>query len=307
MDQTVIKLTQNDGYVTRLFYYETSNDTPLGTVLILHGMAEHHKRYLDFIQALTNEGFDVYTYDHRGHGTDKKLSDLGFIAKKNGAAILVEDARTVCDYIKEHGRSKKLAVFGHSMGSLTLRCLLQSYEEMDCAIISSSTMPPRLISWFGSFLAGALCRFQGPKRPSAFLQKAMFGGKAYTSLCTRTSYDWLTRNNTIIGRYIDDPYCGFLCTTSFYRDLAQLAFRSADKHAINKTRKNIPVLFLAGDKDPVGGNATQILRLHKIFSSLGFTNAELKVYPESRHELLNELNSEEVYRDIMTFLHKTLQ
>ncbi len=307
MDQAVIKLTQNDGCTIRLFYYEAATNTPLGSILILHGMAEHHKRYLDFIQALTKEGFDVYAYDHRGHGTDKKLSDLGFIAKKNGATLLVKDAYAVCNYIKEYGRSKKLAVFGHSMGSLTLRCLLQSYEEMDCAIVSSSTMPPRFISWFGSFLSGTLCLFQGAKKQSSFLQKAMFGGKAYTSLCTRTSYDWLTRNNTIIGRYMDDPYCGFLCTTSFYRDLSQLAFQAAAKRGINKTRKDLPVLFLAGSKDPVGGNGTQIIKLHRLFTTLGFDKAELKIYPEARHELLNELNAEEVYSDIITYLHKTLQ
>lgn len=305
MNTSYLQLTQQDGFKTRLFYYETSAEHVLGSILILHGMAEHHGRYLDFIQSLTSEGFDVYAYDHRGHGTDKKLSDLGFIAKKKGASLLIEDALTVCRYIKEHGRSEKFAVFGHSMGSLILRCLLSVYDEPDCTIVSSSTMPPLAVSRAGIVLANLVCLFQGAKKRSAFLQKTMFGGKDYTSLCTRTTYDWLTRNNTIIGKYIDDPYCGFTCTTSFYRDLVRLVARAAGKKTITGTRKDLPILLLAGDKDPVGGYGTQIVRLHKRYLASGCT-AELKLYPDNRHEILNELNAPEVYSDIISFLHTHL-
>lgn len=306
MNTTTTRIIQNDGYVTNLFCYQTSSDTVLGNVVIFHGMAEHHERYLDFIQTLTKEGFDVYIYSHRGHGTDKKLSELGFIAEKNGATILVNDALSVCTYVKGNGRSQKLAVFGHSMGSMVLRCLMQIYDAMDCSIVCSSTMPPVLFSKFGTLLGNIICAFRGAKSRSTFMQNAMFGGKAYTSLCTRTSNDWLTRNNTLVGKYIDDPYCGFLCTTAFYRDLTVLAARSATKRNIDKTRKNLPILFLAGTKDPVGGYATQIVQLHNTYTSLGFEHTELKLYPEARHELLNELNYEEVYEDIITYLHKNL-
>ena len=135
----------------------------------------------------------------------------------------------------------------------------------------------------------------------------MFGGKLYTSLCTRTTYDWLTRNNTVIGKYIDDPFCGFTCSTSFYRDLILLCKRSATKRNITKTRKDLPILFLTGDKDPVGGYASQIIALQKLYNKLGFTNTSLTIYSEARHELLNELNAEEVYQDIFNFLHAHLQ
>lgn len=307
MEATTIRITQNDGYVTHLFCYQTVKNTILGNILLLHGMAEHHERYLTFIHALTEEGFDVYAYDHRGHGTDKPLSELGHIAGKKGATLLVEDARTLCQYIKENGRSDKLAVFGHSMGSLILRCLLQTYDAFTCAIVSSTTMPPVAVSKTGAFLADTICLFRGAKKPSAILHQAMFGGKAYTSLCTRTTFDWLTRDHTIVDKYIDDPYCGFLCTASFYRDLANLSAIASAKTGIAKTRKDFPLLILSGTKDPVGGYGTQIEKLHQLYSSLGFTQAEMKLYPEARHELLNELNADEVYHDILTYLHAKLQ
>lgn len=307
MEPTQIQIKQKDGYLTTLHSFETVGETPLGSVLIMHGMAEHHGRYLDFIQALNQQGFDVYIYDHRGHGTDKKLSELGFIAKKNGASIIVEDALTVCNYIKETARSKKLALFGHSMGSIILRCLIQKQDDFACAISSSTTMPPLAFSTIGVAFGSLIAMIQGPAKKSEFLQKLMFGGKAYTSLCSRTTYDWLTRNNTVIGKYIDDPYCGFTCTTSFYRDLGALCKQAAIRRNIAKTRKDFPLLFLTGDKDPVGGYSTQLIALQKKYNKLGFTNTALTIYAEDRHELLNELNAAEVYQDIFNFLHAHLQ
>lgn len=306
MKSTQIQIIQKDRYKTSLILFETSNEVSLGSVLIIHGMAEHYVRYLDFIQALNKQGFDVYAYNHRGHGTDLKLSDLGFIADKNGASLIVEDALTICNYIKETARNKQLAILGHSMGSLVLRCLLQEQDDFACSIIASTTMPPVFVSTTGSIMANAVSLIQGPAKKSKFLQQLIFGGKAYTSLCTRTTYDWLTRNNTIVGKYMDDPFCGFTCTTSFYRDLILLCKRSAIKRNIAKTRKDLPLLLLTGEKDPVSGYGSQVIALQKIYNKLGFTNTSLTIYTEARHELLNELNAEEVYQDIFNFLHAHL-
>ncbi|MBP3609119.1 MAG: alpha/beta hydrolase [Lachnospiraceae bacterium] len=305
MESNYVRIKQLDGYQTRLFQYETQKPV-LASILILHGMAEHHERYLPFIQQLNQEGFDVYIYNHRGHGTDKKLTELGYFAPKGGSDLVVNDAHTICRYIKDCGRSEKLAVFGHSMGSLILRCLIQQYDAMDCAIVCATTMPSFFRANTGLLITRLACLFRGPKKQSKALDKMMFGSKKFTSLCSRTSCDWLTRNNTIVGKYIYDPYCGFICTTSFYRDLLLLAKRAGNKKNILKTRRNLPVHFLAGDKDPVGGYAKEVLRLHSIFRQLGFSDTGITVYPDARHELLNELNADEIMADAITFFHQKL-
>lgn len=306
MENNYIHIKQKDGYQTRLFQYPAATETIAGSILILHGMAEHHGRYLSFIQTLCQEGFDVYTYDHRGHGTDKKLSELGFLAKKRGASLVIEDAITICQYIRENSRGSKFAVFGHSMGSLILRNVLWQYHNIDAAIVSSTTMPSVITAGAGLVFSSLAVAFRGSKKRSAFLNRLMFGSKNYTSLCTRTQYDWLTRNNTLVGKYMDDAYCGFICTTSFYRDLVLLAIRSAKKKNLAKARKNQPILFLAGDKDPVSNYSRQLLKLQQLHNTLGFTEASTIIYPDARHELLNELNSDEVIQDILTFLHQKL-
>lgn len=306
MEKKYIHIKQKDGYQTRLFHYPAATEEILGSILILHGMAEHHGRYLSFIQILCQEGFDVYTYDHRGHGTDKKLSDLGFLAKKDGASLVTADAVTICQYIRENNRGKKFAVLGHSMGSLILRNVLWQYHDIDAAIVSSTTMPSAITTSAGLIFSSLAIAFQGSKKRSAFLNRLMFGGKNYTSLCTRTQYDWLTRNNAQVGKYMDDAYCGFICTTSFYRDLVLLAMRSSKKKNLVLTRKDQPILFLAGDKDPVSNYSKQVLKLQQLYNTLGFTEASTIIYPDARHELLNELNSEEIIQDILTFLHQKL-
>lgn len=306
MEALINNISQKDGTCTKLYCYQTSLDMVHGNVLLLHGMAEHCGRYLNFIQKLTEEGFDVFIYDHRGHGADKTPDELGFIAKKDGHRLLIEDALTICRHIKKTGRSDKLSVFGHSMGSMILRCLIQEFDDINSIIISSSTMPPVSFSKIGGLLAGILTRLKGPETVSSFLGNLMFGGKAYTDLCTRTSYDWLTRNETVIDIYMDDPCCGFVCTTSFYRDLANLATLSGNKKNIARTRRDLPILFLTGDADPVGGCSKQILQLHNIYKQLSFTDTQIKVYPRARHELINEPNAPEVYADIVTYLKQTL-
>lgn len=306
MEAYITDILQKDGTVTKLHCYQTSHDTVLGNVLILHGMAEHFGRYSDFIQSLAKEGFDVYTYNHRGHGSGKTPDELGFIAKKDGYRLLIDDAHAVCLHIQKNGRSNKLSVFGHSMGSLVLRCLTQTYDTLDSIILSSSSMPPVAFSKAGGIIAGILAHLTGPNTTSSFLQNLMFGDKSYTGLCTRTSFDWLTRNEAVIDRYMEDPCCGFVCTTSFYRDLANLAVLSSLKKNIAKTRRDLPILFLTGEMDPVGGCSKQIIQLHNIYIQLSFTNIRLKVYPDARHELINEPIASEVYEDIITYIKQTL-
>lgn len=303
MKTEVIPIQQKDGYRTRLFFYSTSSDTVLGSILLLHGMAEHHGRYLEFIQRLTLEGFDVYAYDHRGHGTDKALTELGYFARKGGASLVISDALQICNHIKENGRSKKLAIFGHSMGAIMVQCLIQQYPDFTCAVVSSTTAPPASLSGFGVCFCNLLCLLQGAKKQSPFLHKLMFEGKLYSTLCTRTTFDWLTRNNTIVGKYIDDPYCGFVCTTSFYRDLVTLTKKANTKRNIRKVRKDLPIAFLTGTKDPVGGYTKGIRRLHKTYQKLGFTKLSLTIYEDARHELLNEFCVEEVTTELIRFFH----
>lgn len=304
-DSTYITLKQNDGYIIKITHYDCP-EPPKASILILHGMAEHQKRYQAFAQFLVKSGYDVYSYDHRGHGTDKKLSDLGFFSAEKGYQLVVDDAIAVSEYIEKNNRSNKFFLFGHSMGSIIARNVIQLYDKYNGVVICGTPYPPRLLTNMGLLLASMIKRFKGAKHLSPFLSNLMFGGKKYTSLSTRTAFDWLSRSNPVVGAYMHDPYCGFTCTASFYHDLLKLTQHAAKKNLIKLTRTELPLYVIAGEKDPVGSYGKDTQKYLSLLKKMGFSNLTSKLYPECRHELLNELNNEEVYNDIRQWISKRL-
>ena len=296
-----IIIEQNDGYATKVTHY-ISGDEPKASLLILHGMAEHKERYQDFAGFLADNGIDVFTYNHRGHGTDQKIKDLGFFADKNGHQIVIDDVINVSKYVKKNNRSSKFFLMGHSMGSLIARNVIQTYSDYDGVIIMGTSFPPRLVSKAGLFIGRLHVKMKGPKSISPFMNALMFGNKRYTALATRTAFDWLSRSHPVVGAYMNDPYCGFMCTASFYRDLLKLVLNSSKKSLIKKTDRNLALFIISGDHDPVGGYGTEIKKFISTLKILQFNNIESKLYPECRHELLNELNKEEVYEDILNWI-----
>lgn len=302
-DIKYITIKQTDGYITKLTHYVCPK-RPKAAVLILHGCAEHQKRYTAYAEYLVSESYDVYSYDHRGHGPDTKLSELGHFANENGYRLVVEDAVNISEYIKNNNRCDKLFLLGHSMGSLIARNVIHSFDKFDGVILCGTANPPWVMLRAGLLLSSIIKKFKGPKYYSSFLKKLVFEGKKYSSLTSRTAFDWLSRNNTIVGSYIHDPYCGFTCTASFYNDLFKLTANAGNKKLMKATRRNLPLFIISGDKDPVGGYGKEVNRYINAMKKYGFTNLVFKLYPNCRHELLNENNNAEVYSDITQWMEK---
>ena len=298
-----VTIKQNDGYITKLTYLSCKK-RPKASILIMHGMAEHQKRYYTFAQYLADSGYDVFLYDHRGHGTDKKLNELGFFSYDKGYQLVVEDAITVSEYIEQNNKSSKFFLFGHSMGSLIARNVIQSYDKYNGVILCGTVYPPKFIIHSGLFMTALVKKIKGPKYVSPYLNRLLFGSKKYTILANRTAFDWLTRSHPVVGAYMHDPFCGFICTASFYHDLLKLTANAANKKLVRTTKLNLPIFIISGEKDPVGGYGKDIKRLLSLYKKIGFTNITHKLYPDCRHELLNELNKEEVYTDIEHWISK---
>ena len=301
MDSNAELITQKDSYKTVLYHFY-SDAEPKASIIILHGMAEHHKRYYTFAKFLNSNGLDVYLYDHRGHGTDKIMKELGFFSNSKGYKKVVDDALEIIKHVKKNNRCKKLLLMGHSMGSLITRNVIQQYDELDGVILCGTTHPPKLKVKPGLALASINRFFFGPAHRSKFLNNVLFGGKAYTRLISRTSFDWLSRNNPAVGAYIHDPYCGFICTISFYQDLLMLAANASSSFFMKKTRNTLPMLVISGSQDPVGNYGKEVNRMLSLYRKWGYTGVTGKLYPECRHELLQELNADEIMKDILSWI-----
>ncbi|MFU0826107.1 MAG: Hydrolase-4 domain-containing protein [Lachnoclostridium sp.] len=303
MDSNVNQIIQKDGYKTALYHYYSETE-PKFSIIVLHGMAEHHKRYYPFAKFLNANGIDVYLYDHRGHGTDKSMKELGFFSNSKGYVKVVDDAIEVIKYVHKNNRCNKLILMGHSMGSLIARNVICQYDDLDGTILCGTTHPSKAKIQLGLFLAGANRFFYGPAHHSNFLNNLLFGSKAYTRLISRTSFDWLSRNNLSVDAYINDPYCGFVCTSSFYHDLCKLTINASTPSLMKKTRKYLPVFIISGEQDPVGGYGNEINHLLALYHKWGYNKVEGKLYPECRHELLQELNADEVMTDILSWIQE---
>ncbi len=305
MGQKTIEINGAEGYKIKLFIFETDSNPVRGSILLLHGMAEHYGRYLDFIRTLNEAGFDAYIYNHRGHGKELPQEELGFFAKKNGDKLVIEDAVKAMEYVYENKRSKNCALFGHSMGSLIGRNVIQKFDKMDCVLLCGTGFQADAMCKSGMAVSSIVSFFCGAKHKSPFLNKLMFETKVYLRDCKRTKSDWLTKDEKVVDAYRADPACGFICTASFYHDLISITGNA--KWGIEKTRHDLPILIASGEDDPVGDFGVGIKALYEKYRELGFTDVSMKLYPGDRHELLNELDKEAVYKDFIEFFGKHME
>ena len=298
-----ITLTQKDKYQTVIYPHFTDAEKVRGSVVILHGMAEHHDRYNDFADFLNENGYDVFLYDHRGHGKDKKYEELGHFADNGGYRLVVSDAIAVLAYVGNNNRGDRLILFGHSMGSLIARIVISEFDTLDAVVIAGTTNPPALKTTMGCLLASCTKLLKGPGYRSPFLSNITTGYKSFSKISNRTKFDWLTRDNTVVGQYINDPCCGYLCTSAFYYDLIKLTSIASSVKTIRKVRTDLPILVISGIDDPVGGYGQEVSKYYALLQRYGYNASQCVIYDECRHELLNELNKAEIINDILKWMN----
>lgn len=275
-----------------------------GVVQIAHGIAEHVERYDRFAAFLAENGFAVVANDHLGHGKSMaNESCRGFFADNGGWELAVGDMRRLCRLTSDEYPGLPYFLFGHSMGSFLSRTFIIRFPELLSGVILSGTgqQAPALLTC-GKLLGSVEIRRHGRRYVSSKLDKLAFGAYNKGFMPTRTSYDWLSRDTDEVDKYIADPLCGFMATSGLFHDMmGGLKFIGDDRN-IERMRKDLPVFFLSGTQDPVGENSKGVLRVYNSFLGAGMEDVTLKLYPGGRHEMLNELNYQEVQRDALTWL-----
>lgn len=280
-------------------------EIPVKAVVSLHhGMAEHIERYADFVNYLTSKGIAVFMHDMANHGrSNQNPDDLGFFGETNGWSGLIKDYKTVFDLAAKTYPNEKHIVFGHSMGSFVVRCFDAQYPNLSDCSVYMGTGGSNPAAGAGLAAAAVISALKGAHHRSKLMDKLAFG--SYNSKFEkRTAYDWLTRDKNIVDKYIADPLCGYLFTINGMRDLLRLNTAANSNEWYEKVRKDLPILLISGAEDPVGEYSKGIDEVYNKLVESGHTAVEEKLYPECRHEVLNELNKEEVYEYIYSFLNK---
>ncbi len=273
---------------------------------IAHGMAEHIDRYADFMTYLAENGILAVAYDHIGHGkTAENDDELGYFAKKDGWQIVYRDVIAFSQAVKNEYPDKPFILMGHSMGSFIVRNAVTYAHDLYDALIIMGTGGPNPLSGIGLSLAKAIAKYKGEKYHSGLLQALTFG--SYNKKTDKKHpYEWLTYDGEIRKKYAADPHCGFLFTVSAMQDLITMQAEVNTDTWFTLVPKELPILLTSGEEDPVGSYGDGVRTVYEKLQKAGVQNTELKLYEKMRHEILNEIEKERVYEDILAFVLKNI-
>lgn len=297
--------TGHDVFVYR-WRAEDSKTPPVGILQIAHGMAETAKRYERLARSLTACGYIVYASDHRGHGrTAGCPEELGYPGS-DGFTGMAEDMLALSEIIRQEQPGLPLFLMGHSMGSFLTQKVMYLAPEHFSGFILSGTNGPRPLLTLGKSLARVQSRLQGDSHRSLLLNAVTFGGFNRKFLPVRTPFDWLSSDEQEVDRYLEDPECGFLCSAGFFYDFFTLLQEIHQPRNMQKIPNHKPVYIFGGELDPVGLNGAGVRRLAELYQQLGLQDVETRLYPDGRHEMLNEINRDEVTKHLCDWLERHL-
>jgi alpha-beta hydrolase superfamily lysophospholipase len=293
-----------DGHIINAFYYPL--DHPKARVVMIHGMAEHQRRYAELAIALNRAGYEVLTVDQRGHGLSLFDGTVkGFFAESDGWHRNVEDIHAIIEDLNAK-KPLKLAMFGHSMGTLVARSYLRRHGETLSALYLSGSPDEGPNAAVGTILAKVIKTVLGKRYPSTLMHKLAFSAYAASVPQSETDLDWLSKNPDNVQAYLNDPLCGFKFTAQGYIDLAE-GFREVyheDEWPIYNP--DLPIRFESGQDDPCH-RPNGLERSVKRLKDIGYRNVSFAYIPECRHEIYNDIRKKELTKLLIAWLNQVMK
>ena len=280
---------------------------PRAVMQIIHGIAEFAERYDDFANFLTTKGILVVAEDHMGHG--QSINGDGIQGYFHGGWFTaVEDSMQLMADTKAEFPDLPYILFGHSMGSFMARTILCKYPDcgLTAAVICGTGWQPAAALPAMVKMMEGICKISEETKPNEMLQKLVFGSYNKKVEHPRTPYDWLTRDDRIVDAYIAHPLCGFTPTAGLMREMTRGIHYIQQKKNLEAMNKQLPVFFIAGGDDPVGPYGKGVHTCAEAFRKAGMEDVSVRIYPLCRHEILNEINRDQVYQDVWKWIGKYL-
>lgn len=295
-----------------LYCYEWTNvKKPVAVLQLVHGSAEHLRRYANFAERMNEQGIIVVGDDHRGHGrtANQSKGELGYFANHHGWDKIIHDEKMVNDYIRKTWPTLPIFMLGHSMGSFMARTYaIKHSKTIQGLIIMGTAENPPIQLFFGHFVAWLHQLFHGAKAPDKMLWNQSYKplNKRYRHLENSNGQEWLTRNSKVQEEFAKDPLTGQVFTTSAFKDMFYgISYNEKPWH-IKLMRQDLPILILSGADDPVGNYGKYPQKVYNKFSKLNYP-VEIKLYKGSRHEILNDFDYKIVESDIVNFIYQNLE
>lgn len=307
MQSTTFPLAAEDG--VELFVYRWTPDRAAKAVVqIAHGMIEHAGRYARTAEQLTLAGYAVYAHDQRGHGkTALTPGDFGYLADSDGFQHLLTDLHSVNRRIAVEQPGLPIYLLGHSMGSFLAQHYAFTYGDTLAGVALSGTTYGLGLGAKAARLIAKLERIRlGPRARSPLISWMSFANFNTPFKPNRTEFDWLSRDQNEVDKYIDDPLCGFGFTVQGWIDLYGALIELERPENLRRVPRWLPIYVFSGDQDPVSAQTRGAHSLIDAYRRAGLTDLTSHFYAGARHEILNETNRADVHRDLIAWLDAAL-
>ncbi len=295
--------TASDG--AKLFVYRWLPDVGIGkaVVHIAHGLAEHGGRYERLAEVLTENGYVVFANDCRGHGkTAEQLEGIGHFADENGWQRILKDIEELVRLERNEFFGHRVILLGHSMGSLVAQHLA-TRNLFDAVAMSGANGTLSPLARIGKLIAKIESWRLGKRGKSELINKLTFDAFNKPFQPNRTSFDWLSRDEAEVDKYIADPVCGFLCSTGLWLDLLGAMAEAAKPEFRARVPKQMPIYLFSGSRDQVNDEGRGSTALAEYYRSIGMEKVSYRIFTGARHETLNELNREEVTEHLVDWMN----
>ena len=277
---------------------------PKAVLQLCHGMCEFIDRYGPFAEYLAGKGFLVLGNDHLGHGgTAKSEADFGYFADRDADLCLLEDMHALRKLGEEKAPGVPYFLLGHSMGSFLARQYIARYGEgLSGAILMGTGSQSGVTLALGKALCRLSALFGGWRKRSKFINGMVLGSNNKRFEPARTKNDWLTKEHSVVDAYNAEPRCTFVFTLNGFYTLFQAIADCQNAATVARIPKELPLLVVSGEDDPVGGFGTGVEKAFTLYQNAGIRDVSMKLYPGDRHEILNESDREDVFADLYAWL-----
>lgn len=273
-------------------------DAPVGIVQFVHGMAEHQERYFGVMRALAQAGYACAIHNHRGHGNCALLGHFG----KGGAEGAVADAMEVSKLAKKEFPDLPLYLFGHSMGSLIVRCYMKK-DDTDLAgvFVCGTPFATKAIIKAGRAFVALKLKINGDAWRSNTVNAMVTGAfnKGIEKPCSPNQ--WISYNPENVAAYDADERCGFCFTLNGFEALLKLMDETFSSKGWAVKNPTLPVHFLSGEDDPCHTGIQNFDAAAAMIAAKGYPTTK-KLFPQMRHEILLEKESAMVVDHILNVL-----
>lgn len=273
-----------------------------GILQMVHGMLEYIERYEELARFMASAGYFVVGHDHLGHGDSvKDLSELGYVGEQ-GAVLWLKDMEQIRKMAASYAPKVPYIMLGHSMGSyLVRRYLIYHGNRVDGAVIMGTGHQTAALVKTGLAVTYAAMVRRGAKGHSSLLNNLTCSGFAKRYPDNAHTGSWMSRDPQVLLHALQDKKMNFQFSLNAFEALFRTIEEVIDPKRAARMPKELPLLVLSGDHDPVGENGKGVRRFEAMLKKIGMKHVTCILYPENRHELINDLDKEQVFRDILSW------